>query len=241
MRPHIAIFVRGGVVQEVASDTADVLIKVLDMDVLEEREIPDEWAAPDVVIPDAQDFEAYTSGGDTPERHPSIDRRNPRMQLMLKCTAPEFSPDDIEWALVTLDAPLLERALARRQIFRQSQRQDDELYEMYFWDTSPDFFALAPDPAPDHTMDEDESLENTLRDHTGQPIEWAKDLHCLSDETSIPDVYLRAVECARMRVDARGIAWTCYPKHLDVAVRTGTIPWELLESQRLFAPPPLER
>jgi hypothetical protein len=62
MPPRIAIFVRGGLVQEVPSDTPDVLIKVLDMDVLEERETPDEWAAPDIVIPDPQDFETYTSG-----------------------------------------------------------------------------------------------------------------------------------------------------------------------------------
>ena len=52
MPPHIAIFVRGGVVQEVASDTPDVLIKLLDMDSIEEGDIPDEWRAPDVVIPD---------------------------------------------------------------------------------------------------------------------------------------------------------------------------------------------
>jgi hypothetical protein len=156
------------------------------------------------------------------------------MKLMLKCTAPEFSPDDIEWALVTLDAPLQERALARGQLFRQSQRQDDELYEMFFWDTSPDFFARYPDPEPNQPMDEDESFEDTLRDHTGQPIAWAEDLHRMRENTTLPDTYLRGVECTRMRVDARGIAWTCYPKHLDITVRTSTIPWELLESQRLF-------
>ena len=43
------------------------------------------------------------------------------MKLILKCASHEFSPDDIEWAFVTLDAPLLERALARRRIFVQSQ------------------------------------------------------------------------------------------------------------------------
>jgi hypothetical protein len=42
MPPHIAIVVRGGVVQEVASDTADVLIKLLDMDSFEEGDPPDE-------------------------------------------------------------------------------------------------------------------------------------------------------------------------------------------------------
>jgi hypothetical protein len=41
MPPHIAIFVRGGVVQEVASDTPDVLIKLLDMDSIEEGDPPD--------------------------------------------------------------------------------------------------------------------------------------------------------------------------------------------------------
>jgi hypothetical protein len=34
-----------------------------------------------------------------------------------------------------------------------------------------------------------------------------------------------------MRVDEHGIAWICYPKHMDVEVRTSTLPWELLEGQ----------
>ena len=66
MPPRIAIFVRGGVVQEVASDTADVLIKLLDMDAIEEGDPPDEWRPPDVVINDRERFEAYTSGTQTP-------------------------------------------------------------------------------------------------------------------------------------------------------------------------------
>jgi hypothetical protein len=66
MPPHIAIFVRGGVVQEVASDTADVLIKLLNMDAIEEGDAPDQWRPPDVVIADPQEFDAYTSGEQTP-------------------------------------------------------------------------------------------------------------------------------------------------------------------------------
>ena len=62
MTPRIAIFVRGGVVQEVASDTAHVLIKLLDMDSIEEGDHPDQWRPPDVVIADRERFEAYTSG-----------------------------------------------------------------------------------------------------------------------------------------------------------------------------------
>jgi hypothetical protein len=66
MTPRIAIFVRGGVVQEVASDTPDVLIKLLDMDSIKEGDPPDQWRPPDIVINNSQDFEAYTSGGQTP-------------------------------------------------------------------------------------------------------------------------------------------------------------------------------
>ena len=62
MPPHIAIFVRGGVVQEVASNTADVLIKLLDMDSIEEGDPPDHWRRPDIAIADPERFEAYTSG-----------------------------------------------------------------------------------------------------------------------------------------------------------------------------------
>jgi hypothetical protein len=66
MPPHIAIFVRGGVVQEVTSDIPDVLIKILDMDSIEEGAPPDGWRPPDVVIADPRDFDAYTSGRYTP-------------------------------------------------------------------------------------------------------------------------------------------------------------------------------
>jgi hypothetical protein len=71
MLPHIAIFVRGGVVQEVASDTADVLINLLNMDAIEEGDAPDQWRPPDVVITHQERFEAYTNGGPQPiERDP---------------------------------------------------------------------------------------------------------------------------------------------------------------------------
>lgn len=66
MTPRIAIFVRGGVVQEVASDTADVLIKLLDMDSIEEVDPTDEWRSPDIVISDRERFDACTSGAQTP-------------------------------------------------------------------------------------------------------------------------------------------------------------------------------
>jgi hypothetical protein len=66
MTPRIAIFVRGGVVQEVASDTADFLINLLDFDSIEEGEPPGEWRQPDVVISDRERFDAYTSGSQTP-------------------------------------------------------------------------------------------------------------------------------------------------------------------------------
>ena len=65
MPPRIAIFVRGGVVQEVASDTANVLIKLLDMDSIEEGTPPNEWHPPDVVIADPREFDAYASGEHT--------------------------------------------------------------------------------------------------------------------------------------------------------------------------------
>ena len=91
MTPRIAIVVRGGVVQEVASDTPDILIKLLNMDSLDEGDPPDEWRPPDVVINNSQDFEAYTSGGYTPERnhplsltlpHPSVGCFFPQVALL---------------------------------------------------------------------------------------------------------------------------------------------------------------
>jgi hypothetical protein len=65
-------------------------------------------------------------------------------------------------------------------------------------------------------------------------MDWTHaDLDRVREETEIPDTYLRAVECTQMRVDDHGIAWVCHPKHIDTEVRTSTIPWELIEVQRL--------
>ena len=60
---RIAVFVRGGVVQEVASDSANVLIKRINFDDIEEGDVPGDWQPPDLVLPDPQDFDRYTSGG----------------------------------------------------------------------------------------------------------------------------------------------------------------------------------
>jgi hypothetical protein len=62
----IAIVVRGGVVQEVVSNTPNLLIKLLDMDAIDEGDPPDQWRPPDVVINNSQDFEASTSTTQTP-------------------------------------------------------------------------------------------------------------------------------------------------------------------------------
>jgi len=67
MPPRIAIFVRGGVVQEVASDTPDVLIKLINFDDIEEGDLPGDWQPPDTVITNPQAFDAYTNGVISPE------------------------------------------------------------------------------------------------------------------------------------------------------------------------------
>ena len=59
----IAIVARGGVVQEVASDTPDVLIKRLDVDAIEGGKPLDDWRPPDTVISDPHVCEHDTSGG----------------------------------------------------------------------------------------------------------------------------------------------------------------------------------
>jgi hypothetical protein len=119
------------------------------------------------------------------------------MKLILKCSSHEFSPDDIEWAFITLDEPLIARALKRRRILLHAKAQDDQIYELYFWDATSDFFSLSPDPDEDDLLNRKEDLETTLQDHEGQSINWTcADLYRVSDETAIPDAYLRAVECS---------------------------------------------
>jgi hypothetical protein len=63
MTPRIAIVVPGSVVQEVASDTPDVLVKLLEFDAIEEGESLDDWQPPDTIISDPHVCEHDTSGG----------------------------------------------------------------------------------------------------------------------------------------------------------------------------------
>lgn len=58
---------------------------------------------------------------------------------------------------------------------------------MFFWGHTPDFFSLYPDQETDRPLDEDESLEDTLRNPTGPPIAWTgEDLHRVREDTAIP-------------------------------------------------------
>ena len=63
MTPRIAIVVRGGVVQEVASDTTDVLITLLDCDAIEEGDPPADWRPPETVISEPHVCKHDTRGG----------------------------------------------------------------------------------------------------------------------------------------------------------------------------------
>jgi hypothetical protein len=84
--------VSGGGVQDVASDTPDVLIKLLDMDAIEEGEPPDEWRPPDLVIHDRERFEAYTSGEQTPPSVTLLSLTPPHPSAGFFCLSYGFEP-----------------------------------------------------------------------------------------------------------------------------------------------------
>jgi hypothetical protein len=55
---------------------------------------------------------------------------------------------------------------------------------MCSWGSAPDF-SLHPGPDTDQPLDEESSLEDALRDHTGQPLDWTRaNLHRMSQETT---------------------------------------------------------
>jgi hypothetical protein len=75
---------------------------------------------------------------------------------------------------------------------------------MYWWDQTPEFFALYADPDTKDSLEE-VSREDSLCEPSGRPLAWTQaDRFRISEEAEILDPHLRAVECTQMRVDAHG-------------------------------------
>jgi hypothetical protein len=155
------------------------------------------------------------------------------MQIILKCYQyPDFVDQWLEYAIVDIGPEFFKMAKQRRAMLDAGIAQDDQLYELYFWDYRPEFFKRFHFERGDED-DEEGDLFCSILMANGEPLldeRWEDEGYCeLFEGFTIPEKWIEAADCVQMVVARRGIMWFAYPKHTDVHVTTASISWDDLE------------
>jgi len=154
---------------------------------------------------------------------PPLQRQKITMKLILETTSSDENYNgDCDYATVELTPNLAKLALRRIKALKQIHEQDDQIWEMYFWDDSSVFF------------EGHDELESFTDAETGEACVFSRNVpfHAAA-EFKVPADHIQRTECNQMIVREEEIAWTAIPKHSSVYVTTMPIPLTLLEKAAL--------
>ena len=150
------------------------------------------------------------------------------------------SPDyngDCDYAVVELTPRLGEEIRRRIELARHAGQQDNDLYELYFWGSTAEFYdynlvetcqaAVAASAA-----DADQAIHDwttALEEHGHALLPTGVDLgkHA-AQRTECDQLIIRCSPSSRN--PGFEVAWTTIPKHSDIYVTTSDVPLAALES-----------
>ena len=127
-----------------------------------------------------------------------------------------------EYASVELTPALARLALSRMRMFKELKITDPQLDEMHFWDYHAEYFS----PWNAESDDQADSMVERL----GALPAVATDLMEAPTGFSVPESFLRRVECCQMIVAENSIAFVAVPKHASHYVRTAEISSQVVEA-----------
>ncbi|MGA2621464.1 MAG: hypothetical protein ABSF26_27895 [Thermoguttaceae bacterium] len=146
---------------------------------------------------------------------------------------------DCDYAVVELTPALLEQIRRRVELAREVRRQDDDLYELYFWGSNAQFYNHCLIEACEKAI----TATATGADADQAVRDWVTDLDCGEHAVLPPGVDLEVLESERtecnqavIRCSPAGhtlqfeVAWTTIPKHSDVNVTTSELTLTALET-----------
>ena len=158
--------------------------------------------------------------------------------LATSSTNPEYN-GECDYALVRLSPGLIDQIRRRVELARQAGRQDNDLYELYFWGGTADFYDSAlPDACQDAIADEQAAQEwlTGLEQNGHALVPPAADLDsCEAKRTECDQLIVRASPSSQN--PEYEIAWTTIPKHSDVYVTTRDLPLAAMEGYVRNKPP----
>jgi len=147
---------------------------------------------------------------------------------------------DCDYAVVELTPAFAEEIRSRVSLARKAKQQDSELYELYFWGSTADFFDndildVCQDVIALRTSDQ--AARDWLADLEGREYAVVPDGVDLNahepQRTECGQMIIRI--CPSSREPEFEIAWTTIPKHSDVYVTTCDLPLAAME-ELLAAP-----
>lgn len=152
-------------------------------------------------------------------------------------TDPDFN-GDCDYAVVRLAPELVEQVRRRVELARQAGRQDDDLYELYFWGGTADFYDSGLVDACEKALTAGQSARDWLAglEQEGHAlVPPAADLAtCEPQRTECDQMIVRRSPSSH---DPRyEIAWIAIPKHSDVYVTTRDLPLAALEGYAGISP-----
>jgi len=144
---------------------------------------------------------------------------------------------DCDYAIVDLTPALAEQIRRRVALARQAGQQDDDLYELYFWGSTAEFYdhsildACEEAAAAAHVPDPDQAARDWLADF--EQREYAvvpEGVDFTAHEAQRTEVDQMVVRCSPSSHRPEfEIAWTASPKHSDVYVTTCELPLTAME------------
>lgn len=157
----------------------------------------------------------------------------PNMHIILNAhSSNEHFNGDCDYAVVELTPALAEQIRNRVALARQAAEQDSDLYEVYFWGSSAEFFdhdildacqnavAAAGGPDPDQAAC-DWLAEFELQEYAVVPD--GVDFAVLEPKRTETDQMIVRCSPSSHRPEFK-IAWMASPKHSDVYVNTCELP-----------------
>lgn len=150
------------------------------------------------------------------------------MKLLLRVTSSnEYCDGGCEYAALDLTRELAGLALRRIQVLKEHKKNDELVYETYYWDFNAEYFSLRAD-----FTNMPEKVKTTILT-VAEIVEALgvddNELVTAPDDFEVVEAQIAAVECGQMIVRDDGIAFLVIPKHCDFYVTTAEIPVSVLQ------------
>jgi hypothetical protein len=150
------------------------------------------------------------------------------MKFILRVSSSnEYCDGGCELALVDMTRELASLALRRIQVLKEHKKNDELVYETYYWDFNAEYFSLRAD-----FTNMPEKVKTTILTVAEIVEALAVDdneLVAAPADFEVVEAQIAAVECGQMIVGDDGIAFLAIPKHCDFYVTTAEIPIPVLQ------------